>query len=292
MTNTHVLHDIAKSAKLGRDEEAMKNYLGVTESLFQASVGKGVFFPRIKFPEGLQYSRDARVELKLPPSAIDFAKRLEHDGPKISILLGGSGTYRHYPAIRTWIKIIHALNSAFPNLRIYLTGVRRSPQGRTRTAGYTVSNTNNLLHKFRNMINCYDVGLWNQLAIMRQSDVFLSPHCGFAFLAPCVNVPWLAISGGDWPEYFFNHVPFYSVLPDNPKYPCMGDLSVSASRHHTGKIPDMNPRNLDKKIPEIVEAAKLLMDDSFTYEKALQRHRLNTQNANVRRDRIHQGPIF
>jgi hypothetical protein len=142
------------------------------------------------------------------------------------------------------------------------------------------------------MIDCYDIGLWNQLAIVKQSDVFLSPHSGFAFLAPCVNTPWLAISGGDWPEYFFNHVPFYSVLPDNPEYPCYGDSSTLDSGHRTGKIPDMDPQKFDKRIPEIVEAAKLLMDDGFTYEKALQRHRRNIQNANVRRDRIHRGPIF
>lgn len=292
MTNSLVRSDIAKAAKLGRDEEAMGNYLGIVENLFEASLGKGVFFPKIKFPDGLNYSRDARVELNLPQSAIDFAKRLEHDGPKICILLGGSGTYRYYPAIRTWIKVIRALNSAFPELKIYLAGVRHTPNGYTRTAGYTVSNTKNLLHKFRNMDDCYDIGLWNQLAIVKQSDIFLSPHSGFGFLAPCVGTPWLAISGGDWPEYFFNHVPFYSVLPDNPEYPRCGDLATSLPRHRAGRMTDMDPKNLDRKIPEIIEAAKLLMDENVTYEEALRRHRLNIQNANVRRDRIHQEPIF
>ncbi len=292
MTETRIPHDIARAGRVGRDEEAMSNYYRVTEPLFHASRGTGTFFPRIKFPDGLKYLVDSKVELQLPQSALDFAKARAHDGPTICVLLGGSGSYRGYPAVRTWIKILHALNDKFPNLKIYLTGVRKSANGWTRTAGYTDGNIRNILNRFSNIVDCYDIGLWNQLAIVKQSGVFLSPHTGFGFLAPCVDTPWLAISGGNWGEYFFNHVPFYSVLPDNPDFPYFGNPKIWDAFKRSSKIPDMDPKNLDRKIPEIVEAAALLMDESFTFEEALKRHKRNVENANVNRANIHTGPFF
>jgi hypothetical protein len=107
-----------------------------------------------------------------------------------------------------------------------------------------------------------------------------------------VNTPWLTISGGNWPEYFFNHVPFYSVLPDNPDFPYLGNLESRDENGRPHRIPDMQPHKLEKKIPEIIEGTRLLMTDSFTYEAALKRHRLNIQQANVRRDKVHLGPFF
>ena len=118
---------------------------------------------------------------------------------------------------------------------------------------------------------------------MESCDIFLSPHTGFAFLAPCVGTPWLAISGGNWPEYFFNNVPFYSVLPDNPDYPYQGAIDTEGD---SPKIPCMQPNNLDKKIPEIIEAAKLLLDKDFTYEKAVERHKQNITHANIKRELV------
>jgi ADP-heptose:LPS heptosyltransferase len=292
MTNTLVLHDLAKTKTSGRDEKAMGNYVRVSGTLFRASSGTGTFFPKIVFPTGLHYRVDAKVELQIPQHTNRFARRYEHDGPTICLLLGGSGPYRVYPTISTWIKIIRALNDSFPNLRIYLTGVRKSEKGRTATSGYTDGRIDKILKTFRNVVDCYDIGLWNQLAIIKQSDVFLSPHTGFGSLAPCVNTPWLTISGGNWPEYFFNHVPFYSVMPDNPDFPYLGNLEARDENGRPRRIPDMQPHKLEKKIPEIIEGTRLLMTKSFTYEAALKRHRLNIQRANVRRDKVHLGPFF
>ena len=292
MTNTLALCDIAAARTLGRDERALGNYLRASETLFRASMGTGRFFPKISFPDGLSYRFDAKVELQLPQHAIRFARRLDHAGPKMCLLLGGSGPYLAYPAIQTWIKIIRALNDCFSNLRIYLTGVRKSKPGYTTTRGYTDDHIDRILRTFPNVVDCYDIGLWNQLAVVKQSDMFLSPHTGFGFLALCVDTPWLTISGGEWSEYFFNHIPFYSVLPDNPGYPNY----CSPKRRRRGprprRIRDMDPHRLDKKIPEILHAARLLMSRSFTYQDALKRHRQNARRANVRHDRIHLGPIF
>jgi len=246
VTDTRVQRDIARARQLGRYDLALDNYLRVSERLFAASRGKAVLYSaetepnysrrsKPSFPEGLRYRVDAKVEIPIPQSAINFARRLNHNGPKVCILLGGSGGYRSYPTIETWLKIIRVLNESVPDLRIYLTGVRKSEKGRSATSGYTESHIRRALKSFCNVIDCYDIGLWNQLAIVKQSDVFVSPHTGFGFLAPCVGTPWLTISGGDWPEYFFNHVPFYSVLPDDPTYPNRGD---ARPRRQKGRPPE------------------------------------------------------
>jgi hypothetical protein len=36
--------------------------------------------------------------------------------------------------------------------------------------------------------------------------------------ALAVGTPWLALSGGRWFEYFFNRVPFRSMIPDPERY--------------------------------------------------------------------------
>ena len=36
--------------------------------------------------------------------------------------------------------------------------------------------------------------------------------------ALAVGTPWLALSGGRWFEYFFNHVPFRSLIPDPERF--------------------------------------------------------------------------
>jgi hypothetical protein len=70
-----------------------------------------------------------------------------------------------------------------------------------------------LAHRSR-PVDCFDVALPEQLAMVEACDVFLSPHTGFGLAALAVGTPWLALSGGRWFEYFFNHVPFRSVIPD------------------------------------------------------------------------------
>ena len=42
---------------------------------------------------------------------------------------------------------------------------------------------------------------------------------GSASRRVAVGTPWLTLSGGDWHEYFFNGVPFHSVLPEAPTTP-------------------------------------------------------------------------
>jgi len=263
--------------KLYRAEKSIFKYLQISKALFKARLGEGVLFHKMKLPKGLKYLIGRSVMLKLPKSSLKFAKRYDHTGKRICIMLGGrSAGRKYYVSVNTWINIIQAINNAFPGVRIYLTGVRRSIKGRTNTVGYTESDIRNILKRFDNVVNCYDIGLWNQLALIKQCDMFLSPHTGFGWTTSCVGTPWLVLSGGDWVEdlALFNGLPFYCVLPDDKEYPYLGKK----------RIKGMGPQNLDRKIPEIVEAAGLLFSKDFTYGKAIKRHLQNLKRANISPD--------
>jgi hypothetical protein len=132
-------------------------------------------------------------------------------------------------------------------------------------------------------VDCFDIGLWNQVALLEVCDLVVSPHSGFSFLAMCVGTPWLTISGGNWPEYFFNGVPFYSVLPDNPDYPYVGAYEYD---YDGPTIPDMEHERLVARFPDLLDGAAFLLDPATTYEDAIRRHRANVARARIRHDRM------
>ncbi len=267
--------------EIGSEEAPMLNYLRAGRAYFTARCGSGTLYPKLDLPSGLNYTPNATVRIEVPASAVADAVFAgdETGGLALGVMLGGSAGYSHYPSVRTWTKILQALEESSPSCRLYLTGVTRSRDGRT-SSTYTQSNINTILRGLSNATAVYDVGLWDQLAVIERCDAFISPHTGFAFLALCVGTPWVAISGGDWAEYFFNDVPFYSVLPDNPEYPYEGTLDKY--RQWT-KIPCMEPQKLEAKIPEIVDAVRFVASPDCTFDAAVERHERNIARANVRR---------
>ena len=53
------------------------------------------------------------------------------------MMLAGSAGFAYYPSIKTWEKVINALNKKIPNLTIYITGINKSEKGRTSTQAYS-----------------------------------------------------------------------------------------------------------------------------------------------------------
>jgi hypothetical protein len=261
--------------------EQLKNYCRLTSTVLVATKGRGTTSPSLQLPDGLGYRPQTKVTLSIPAGNAAFAKRYSHDGPKVCVLLGGSDGYYRYPDVSSWIKILHAIRAEFPTVRFFLTGVRAPAGGQTYTAGYSGEAVKSVLGTGGDVVDCYDIGLWNQLAMIASCDLLISPHTGFSFLAPCAGTPWLALSGGHWPEYFFNDVPFYSVLPDDPEFPYRGALYPEGS---TDKLPSMRPEKLERKIPEIVAGMRLLLSPEFTYDRAIEHYRANIAHANINRD--------
>jgi ADP-heptose:LPS heptosyltransferase len=194
-----------------------------------------------------------------------------------------------YPAADTWIVILRALRERFGAARVYLTGSRTSNRKQTTTRAYSDGDLARIIACDDQIIDCYDIGLWNQVALLERCDLLLSPHTGFAFLASCVGTPWLALSGGNWPEYFFNDVPFYSVLPDNPDYPYVGAIDGDQDGP---RIPCMQREKLRRAIPEILDGAAFLLAAGCTFAQAQRRHQENIARSNVRRDRILTATTF
>jgi hypothetical protein len=120
-----------------------------------------------------------------------------------------------------------------------------------------------------------DEPLLDQLALVEACDLFVSPHTGFGCAALSVGTPWLALSGGPWHEWFFNNVPFYSVMPDTRRYPAytqMGEPPPLADDDGEPRTPSMTRRRIAEDLPELVDAARLLIEKRLSYEDACRRH--------------------
>lgn len=261
---------------LGWEEQGMLNWLQLIETQFQAADGKLKYGYGHKLPQGLHYCK-TKLTLAIPPEARRFADRYQYPGLKLCLLPSGSSDSAFAPSVESWVDIIEAITAKFPRMRIHLTGCSPSAQ-RTSTGAFSRANIEFLLQSSHSMVDCYDIGLWNQVALLHACNVLLAPHTGFAFLSSCVGTPWLALSGGDWPEYLFNHSPFYCILPRERGYPYLGKGRYTKCKKSTilrGQIPPFTPTNIRRKIPEILEAIPLLLDRNFTYPEALNMHRAN-----------------
>jgi hypothetical protein len=258
---------------IGKIQEGLVSYQKISDEIFRETKGKGTIIDPTCFPKGLRYN-STKLTFDIPRTASEFAKRYDYKGLKICILPAGSEESWKYPSKSCWLDIIKSINKEFPECGIYLTGVSKSENNRTYTQAIGKDDIDKITSSFPNIVDCYDIGLWNQIALLHSCDMLIAPHTGFAFLASSVNTPWLALSGGNWPEYLFNHFPFYSVLPDDKNYPYMGNVKIAKGR----RIPHYTRKNIRKKIPEIIKAIHLLLDENFTSEKAML-----VRNANIRR---------
>jgi hypothetical protein len=270
--------------QLDFEARALRRYYRLASEVLSARHGRGQLDPDMRLPDGLSYQPGIHVTLPVPADARAFAERYAHAGPKICVLAAGSSFPAWYPDVSSWVKILPAVQQAVPTARFYLTGVRRSEHGSSRTRSYNDQDIETILACGPDIVDCYDIGFWNQVALLESCDMLISPRTGFAALALCVGTPWLTIAGGDWAEYVFNGVPFYIVLPDDPQYPYQAGVYPQRTDI---KIPHMRPEQLDLKIPEIVEGARLLLDPEFTYDVAVDRYRENIDKATVRRSGVY-----
>jgi hypothetical protein len=222
----------------------------------------------------LPYAANARFRLPIPPDAQLFARRYHHDGPAVCLIPSGFVGLQRSPSLESWNEILSALGQALPDLRVYATGVSSSFAGQSYTRGVTSQDIDRLARKLSFVTNCFDIGLWNQIALMAECDILLAPHTGFAFISQFVDTPWLALSGCPWPEYLFNGVPFYSVIPDCDSYPADGRKKSECNQRlaRGQKTVCMEDESLRARLPDVVEGARFLLDEATTYERAVQTH--------------------
>jgi hypothetical protein len=192
--------------------DGLDRYFDATDRLLHARLGRGVLGV-----EPPSYRPHQRLRLEIPPADREMARELLGGaGVRIAVMPTGSGPRWQYPSTASWELILQALSDHHAGLQICLLGKLRD-DGRTRSS-FTAGELARLLHAFPDAVDGFDRPIVQQLSLVEASDLFIAPHTGFGMAALAVATPWLTISGGSWAEYFFNGVPFYSLLPDPHRF--------------------------------------------------------------------------
>jgi hypothetical protein len=183
----------------------------------------------------------------------------------------GSGNPRHYPSLASWMRIIEGLHRRFPHATVELIGKLRH-EGHPGTTEIGRDDLEALLDRYPFCRNRFDIDLLDQLTVVQRCSAFVSPHTGFAFAALAVGTPWLTISGGRWREFFRIGVPFYSVLPDPARYRAFDDEAFDRTivdRDGRERIVSMCDARIEESLPEILDAAQILVERRWTYEQCV-----------------------
>jgi hypothetical protein len=192
--------------------------------------------------------------------------------PAVAVMPAGSGARYLYPSTTSWLAILDALERRFADAVFVLVG-RLGAGGRT-SSGIERAEVDRLLGSPRYAIDAFDRPILEQLAFVEASSLFVSPHTGFGFAAVSVDTPWLTLSGGDWHEYFFNGVPFHSVLPKAPHGPAFvqGRPLPMIDEDSDGEGPrttTMSAARVEQDLEELVDAAASLVEGRISYDDAL-----------------------
>jgi hypothetical protein len=223
------------------------------------------------------YLPHQRLRLELPAEARRAAAATVGGRRQaISVVLAGSSAARHlYPSAASWELILTALSARYPEAVLCLIG-KLGEDGRT-TSGVGRAELTRLL-ALPSTIDCFDRPILEQVALVEASDLLVSPHTGFSFCASTVGTPWLAISGGNWHEYFFNGVPVYSLLPDPDRYHPFAWAGLGseplgvmdADEDGEGpRTPTMSSARIRADLGELLQAAELLIEKRLSYEQLL-----------------------
>lgn len=218
------------------------------------------------------YAPGQHFRLTLPEGRRQTARDRLGPRPRIAILPGGSSPRSYYPSVRSWEMIIAALLGRFPDATFCLVGKLRA-DGRTITT-MDRAEFDRLLAVMPRSIDVVDEPLLTQLATVAECDVLVSPHSGFGMAGLAAGTPWLTIAGNKWPEYYFNGVPFYSVLPDLTRFPCyqLFEPDPPDVDDDGPRAPSMSRERLRADLDEIVDGAARLIERRWDYDTALRDH--------------------
>jgi hypothetical protein len=249
----------------------LRDYYNTSDRLLTATRGRTVV---TSSPPGYVPHRQLRLEL---PQAVRaaaerrLAERFELPGSgRIALMPSGSAERALYPSAASWLLILDALADAFRGIEIALIG-KRGRDRRTSTSLRHAELGQLLAHRTR-PLDCFDRPLAEQLAVVETCDLFLAPHTGFGMAALAVGTPWLALSGGRWFEYFFNRVPFRSIIPDPERYASFTQFAPAAiieDGDGQPRTPSMTTARIRDDLDRIVDGARELLDGSLTYERSL-----------------------
>lgn len=105
-----------------------------------------------------------------------------------------------------------------------------------------------------------------------------------------VRVPaqWLALSGVRWPDPAYSRMPFHAALPMCPEYPCYSNmLPECRSRMDHGVRPHCMDGDLDNRIQEVLDGARLLLDPAFDLVAAARGYEALAHEKGVKLERLY-----
>jgi hypothetical protein len=235
------------------------------------------FRPRVRHgttgSEPPAYVPHQRLELQLPEELRERARAGLGEAPvRIALMPAGSSEPARYPSTASWELIVRALAEQFPEAVFCLVG-KLERDGRTATSA-TRAGFERIAAAAPRAVFAVDEPLLEQLAYVESCSFFLSPHTGFAMAALSVGTPWLALSGGPWHEWFFNGVPFYSVVPDTRRYPAFTQFAPQPDQLEDDgpRTPSMSRARFEEDLPELLEAARVLVEGRLSYEESIRRY--------------------
>ena len=234
----------------------LRSYYEACDAHFAAARGAAGFTP--------PYRAHQPLRLALPEPLREAARERVGAGPAIAVMPAGSSERALYPSLGAWERILDAL----PDARVVLIG-RLGRDERTSTA-FGADELAALRAHRTAPLDGFDLPLPEQLALVEACDVFLAPHTGFGLAALAVGTPWLALSGGRWFEYWFNHVPFRSVIPDTERFPCFSQFEPAAVVD--GRTPSMSDERFAADLDRIAAAAEELLAGTLGYDRALREY--------------------
>ncbi|NAZ83620.1 hypothetical protein GTR02_17550 [Kineococcus sp. R8] len=249
----------------------MRDHYSAADVAFTARRGRR---PLGAVPPSRSRHQPFRLELPAPAvaAASDLARTLTRPGaPLLALMPAGSSPASHYPSAASWVTVLDGLARALPRARVLLVG-RRTRDERTATS-FAEADLRRLLAHPVVAGDVLDAPLLEQLAAVQRCALFLAPHTGFGMAALAVGTPWLALSGGRWFEWYFDHVPFRSVVPDTTRFPCYSqfdaDTPLADDDGDGPRIPSMTRARVQEDLPRLVHAARELLAGAVSYEQCL-----------------------
>ena len=264
----HVVHHPAAADPAERRFEGLQRYYEASRRHFRGRLSVG-----IAGAPPPAYAPHQQLRLVLPERERAAARNELETRRSIAVMPAGSGARYLYPSTASWLVILDELERRFPDAVFTFVGRLGAAGGRT-TSGISRGEIDRLLGSRRRSIDSFDRPILEQLALVEGSSIFVSPHTGFGFAAVAVGTAWLTLSGGDWPEYFFNGVPFYAVLPKSNEHPAFVHSRnlpmIGADSDGEGpRTTTMSARRVREDLAELAEAAERLVDGRLSYEAAL-----------------------
>ena len=264
----HVAHHPASVEPEQQRFEGLQRYYAAARRHFRGRLSEGI----VGVPPPT-YEPHQSLRLEVPGADRERAARELAARPTIAVMPAGSGARRLYPSLASWLLILDELERRIPDVGFAFVG-RLGGGGRQTVSGIGRGEVDRLLQSRRGAVDAFDRPILSQLATVEAARLFLSPHTGFGMAALAVGTPWLTLSGGDWHEYFFNGVPFHSVLPMSRDHEvfAQGRTLPLVDPDSDGEGPRawaLSASRLRDDLEEIGDAALRLVEGGLTYDDAL-----------------------